>query len=405
MLLGLESNLNLWQFLLLFLIFVVVLTVAYILFSSMLRREKEKSGKNWNMIGVFALLLPPILGIGAILGVSMFSFFINQLHYTQRTVKHRVFIRNISSQERQLRMVLTSDNVNEGLTQIQQFLLQLEGQERDWDNPELWKKYQQWNQRYLALLFMAGDYQGIVKWDSVRTRRYPDLAVFPAMTAVALESMGNDGSFWANYVKSSNMKGDVTDYMNGFIARSNGLPDSALKSLPMLHGRNDPIDFFTIAALGERARTLSDLGRYDRAREIVAQQLEPLLQQSDYPIIESYIKSTRCYVEIHYFITHYSLEFEKLSMLEENLKQAIEKNPENPEPWSLIGMYYFLMHDNAKAIYYFNDIRARAPWFVTATSRFLSKIRANGQFARGNVHLFIMERIELGLRGQLVSTP
>ncbi len=405
MLLGLESNLNLWQFLLLFLIFIVVLAVAYILLSSMLRQEKGKPGKNWNMIGVFALLLPPILGIGAILGISMFSFFVNQLQYTQRTVKHRVFIRNISSQERQLKMVLTSDNVDEGLSQTQKFLLQLEGQERDWDNPELWKKYDQWSQRYLALLFLAGDYHGIVKWDSARVRRYPDLAVFPSMTAIALESMGNDGSFWVNYVESSNMKGDVTDFMHGFLARNSGLPDSALKSLPMLQRGSDPIDFLTIATLGERVRTLSDLGMYDQARTIMIQQLEPLLQQSDFLIIESYIKSTRCYVEIHYFIDQYSMEFEKLSMVEEKLKQAIEDNPGNPEPWILIGMYYFLNHDNGKAIYYFDDIRARAPWLVTATSRFLSKILESGQFTKGNVHLFIMEKIELGLKGQIVWAP
>ena len=118
MLLGLESNLNLWQFLLLFLIFIVVLSVAYILLSSLLRQEKGKPGRNWNMIGVFALLLPPILGIGAILGISMFSFFVNQLHYTQQTVKHRVFIRNISTQERQLKMLLTSDHAVEGLNEL-----------------------------------------------------------------------------------------------------------------------------------------------------------------------------------------------------------------------------------------------------------------------------------------------
>jgi tetratricopeptide (TPR) repeat protein len=403
MFLGLESNLNLWQFLLLFLIFIVVLTVAYILLTSMLRQEKGKAGRNWNTVGVFALILPPVLGIGAILGISMFSFFINQLHYTQATVKHRVFIRNIGVQERQLQTLLTSEHTYEALTELQQFLMQLEGQERDWDNPELWKKYDRWSQRYLSLLFLSGDYQGIIDWDSTRIRRYPDLAVFPAMTAIALESMGKDGAFWANYVKSSNMKGDIPDFMTGYTARCHGLPDSARKTLPKLNVNNDPINILAIAAQAERARTLTDLGRYEQAREIVVQQLEPLLQLSDYPIIQSYIKSTRCYVEIHYFVAQYSAEFEKLSMVENKLKQAIEDNPKNPESWVLLSMYYFLNHDNGRAIYYFDDIKARAPWLETATSRFLTKIYENGQFARGNVHLFLMERIELGLRGQLVG--
>ena len=403
MILGLESNFTFWQFLLLFFIFIVVLALAYYLVSHLLRQETPKTSRNWNIVGILALLLPPIIGLGGLLGVAMFSFFVHQLHGVRGTVQERVFVRELVPKERYLRMALVGSDSEEGLEQLQGFLLELEQRERDWHNPELWKAYNLWNRDYLSLLYIGGRYQEMVSWLNARIKRFPDLAAFPAYMSVATEALGNDGAFWREYIEASNLDDPAIGFMRGFFARNYGRPDSALIYLD-LEEDISPVDYAAISNLGERIRALADLGDYDQARELVIQRLEPLLEQSDYPILEAYVNTTRCYVEMHYYMALNDRALYTVDMLEERLLQAVESNPESPEGWILLGLYYSLNYDNARASYYFNDIKARSPWVVPATIRFFQKVKETGRLRSGNIHYFILENIELGLKGELART-
>jgi hypothetical protein len=399
MILGLDTHLSFWQFLLLLVVFIAVLALAYYLLNNLLRQEAKHPGKNWNLVGVLAFLLPPILGVGAILGISMFGVFVNQLHAMQQDVQHRVFLRSLRPQERELRVELTSPSGEDGIYRLRNFLGELERRERDWANPELWKAYEQWSQAYLSLLYISGDYQGIVFWDSSRIQRYPNLAMFPATMAVAMEAMGRDGSFWANYVESSDLKGAVVDFMSGYLARTGGQPDSALKYLTLEQYAKDPVDFLSIVILGERARALTDVGQYDKGRTAVIRRLEPLLALSDNPLLHAYVRTTRCYLEMHYYLDQGEQALFTMNLLVENLMDAMEQSPRYSEPRVLIAMYHFLTQDKSKSGYYFNDLRARSPWCLAAISRSMNRMEQTGSTAVTAVHLSFIDNIGLGLRG------
>jgi len=401
MILGLETNLSFLQFLLLAILFIAILGIAYFLLSSLWRQESKKPGRNWNVIGVLALLLPPIMGLGAVLGISMFSFFLTELHNIQTDIQKRVFIRNLQPRERQLRTSLTGSNAVEGLIHLQTFLMETERQERNWDNPEMWKMFERWNQCYLGLLFMAGNYQEIISWDSTRVMRYPNISVFPATMAVAKEAMGKDGSFWVGYVESSGLSGPAVDFMKGFIARNYGKPDSAMMYIRVGDFEPGAVDFLSIASLGELVRAQTDVGWYDEARSTFILRLEPILWQSSYPLLESYLETTRSYLEIHYYLSKNINALPTLDVVENQLQQAITKNPGYTEPWMLIAMYRYLTQDKTKADYYFNDIKARSPWKVVAIERFLTVMRQNTSPTFTSVHSYLMQSMYDGLNGQL----
>ena len=401
MILGLETNLSLLQFLLLAILFIVILGIAYFLLSSLWRQESKKPGRNWNIIGVFALLLPPIMGLGAVLGISMFSFFLTELHNIQKDIQRRVFIRNLQPRERQLRTALTGSNAVEGLQQLKLFLVESERQERDWINPEMWKMFERWNQCYLGLLFMAGNYQEMIAWDSTRVMRYPNISVFPATMAVAKEAMGKDGSFWVGYIESTGLSGPAVDFMKSFLARNYGKPDSALRNIKVVDIEPNAVDFLSIALLGELVRIQTDLGNYADARSTFILRLEPILWQSDYPLLESYLSTTRSYLEIHYYLSKNINTLPTLDVVEEQLQQAISKNPGYTEPWMLMAMYRYLTQDKTKADYYFNDIKARSPWKVVAIERFLKVMQQNPSPTFTNVHSYFVQSIYDGLNGQL----
>jgi tetratricopeptide (TPR) repeat protein len=405
MMLGLETNLTIWQFLLLFLIFIAALFLGYYLVSLLLRQEPWKPGRNWGLVGLMVVLLPPILGLGAILGTSMFGFFVNQLHTVRESVQTRVFIRDLEPRERMLRMVLSAANADSGLHEFRDFLIHLEQQDRYRTSRELIQAYDYWNRNYLSLLYIAGRYEEITDWENARMKRFPNLVAFPAFMSLAAEAMGRDGSFWMNYLEATNIHDPAVGFVNGYLLRNYGRPDSALKELVVNADVILPIDFMSIALLGERVRALTDEGRYDEAREIYMQLMNPLLSQSEFPLLRSYLRTTRVYLEIHYYVDQNSRSLSTMGSLEESLMHAISENSGTAEPWILSGIYYFLNQDNARAIYYFNDVKARYPWIVNAASRFLGKVNETKAAYVTQAHYYILQNIDLGLKGQLVMTP
>jgi len=405
MLLGLDTNFTFWQFLLLSLVFIAALFLGYYLVSLLLRQEPWRPGKNWNLVGLMVVLLPPILGLGAILGTSMFSFFVNQLHTVRGSVQTRVFLRDLEPRERALRMVLTGDDSRAGLSAFEDFLVHLEEQERAGASPELSRAYDLWNRNYMALLYIAGEYQEMIDWENSRMKRFPNLVAFPAFLSVASEAMGRDGSFWMKYLEATNIVDPAIGFVNGYLLRNYGRPDSALQQLAIGAANISPVNFMTVAILGERVRCLADAGRYDEARQTYVQSMEPLLEQSRYPILVSYLHATRCYLEIHYYVDQNKASLQTMKPLEESLLQAVSLHPDSPEPWLLVGVYYSLNKDNARANYYFNEVRARHPWIVLAVSRYAEKVKETGGSKITQAHRYILSSIEAGLKGKLAMVP
>jgi len=231
--------------------------------------------------------------------------------------------------------------------------------------------------------------------------RYPNITVFPATMAVAKEAMGKDGSFWVGYVESTGLSGPAVDFMKGFLARNYGKPDSSMMFIRVTELEPGAVDFLAIASLGELVRAQTDVGWYDEARSTFILRLEPILWQSDYPLLESYLETTRCYLEIHYYLSKNINALPTLDVVEEQLQQAITKNPGYTEPWMLMSMYRYLTQDKTKADYYFNDIKARSPWKVSAIERFLNVMQQNPSPTFTNVHSYFVQSIYDGLNGQL----
>jgi hypothetical protein len=405
MIAGLETNLALWQFLLLLIIFVGVLALAYYLVSVLSRQATKRRGTNWNMVIALVILLPPILGLGAVLGISMFSFFAGQLQTAGDVAQERTFIRDLVPREQQLISVLRSGDSEEGLYQFRQLLVELEQGDIDRTNLEIWRTYERLNRGYMFLLFMAGKYQEIVRWENERFTRFPNLEAFPALMAVSTEVMGKDGSFWTDYLVATSLEKPAIGFMRGFLARQYGSPDSALMYLDKYQVHVGAVDFMSVAFTGERVKALTDLGRYDQARDVVIQQLEPLLLESDYPLLASYVLTTRCYLELQYYL---SLEksnwqgirsLKPMDFIEENLLRAIETNRDYCEPRVLLAFYYSLTDDAEKSSFYFNDAKARFPWIVPATNRFLAKMQEPAAVAATDIRFMVVKRIVAGLQG------